>query len=211
MLQDVSEEKGGSHWFRSCSGWGSFTGLLERAPFSPFLSLFGMLQCEVPRGHNCLSHVAATLNLDSSGMESTCRAAPSPGRSTASHTFSCPGAGHPVSHAHTSTPGPPLILWTPVVFSVSLRVVPLAWRRWAEPWPGHTTRFSTVPRHANTHILQCVEILPGLSFFSPHFIFMLNLLSSLNNLFMFNVSCLNFVGFFFFFLVSWLDPSWYRP
>ena len=38
-----------------------------------------MLQCEVPRGHNFLSHVAAALNLDRSGMESARRAAPSPG------------------------------------------------------------------------------------------------------------------------------------
>ena len=50
-------------------GWGSFARLPERAPFSPFPSLFGILQCEVPRGHNFLSHLAAALNLDRSGME----------------------------------------------------------------------------------------------------------------------------------------------
>lgn len=102
--------------------WGSFTRPLERAPFSPFLSLFGILQCEVPRGHNFLSHLAAGLNLDWSGMEwhvsgmewhvglspaqvKHCFPAPFPVLELRTH-----GAGHPVSHAHPSTSGSPLIL-----------------------------------------------------------------------------------------------------
>ena len=164
-------------------------GLLHQASgegtFSPFLSLFGMLQCEVPRGHNFLSHVAAALNLDRSGMESARRAAPSPGEALLPTPFPVRELGdtrswsssEPRPHQHTRSSSDTLnssgFLCMPEGGSTCLDTLSRTLT-----WTYHT--FSPVLQHANTYIVQCVEILPSLSFFSPHFIFMLNLLSSLN-------------------------------
>lgn len=78
---------------RARAGWSSFTSLPERAPFSPLPSLFGILQCEVPRGHNFLSHLAAAPNLDWSGMEGHVGLFPAQAEARLPRTFSCPGAG----------------------------------------------------------------------------------------------------------------------
>ena len=121
-----------------------------------------MLQCEVPRGHNFLSHVAAALNLDRSGMESARRAAPSPGEALLPTPFPVRELGdtrswsssEPRPHQHTRSSSDTLnssgFLCMPEGGSTCLDTLSRTLT-----WTYHT--FSPVLQHANTYIVQCPQ------------------------------------------------------